>query len=394
MKRSLLFLALVGMALFAASSSQAATLIVDDTLILPCPGATFNTIQAAVNVAAPGDTIKVCAGTYNEDVNIPTLLTGLTLRGAQSGNAINSRTFAGANESTVNGEIAIRAVSVRVDGFSLTHTAPGFATFAIIVKAAADGALIINNIIDTVINPSVGNSTAQGIYLANDGGTDGPDNISIVSNRINNVKSDRSAKGILIGANGETNPSQNVLIQGNSIENITSVTRGAYGISVASATPGVTGLRIRNNTIDDLNGGGWAHAIGLEGDTPSVSVTDNSISDVVDLTPAAFNNAIAVFFESNPSFSTGRVNRNNFDRVEFGIAVDLALSGQPVDGKCNWWGNASGPGPVGPGTGAKVSTRVTYAPWLTSPAPCGKCGNNDNGHGDDDDHDDNGNHDN
>jgi hypothetical protein len=44
------------------------TLIVDDNL--QCPGSSFNTIQAAVNAASNGDTIKVCPGTYNEQVRI------------------------------------------------------------------------------------------------------------------------------------------------------------------------------------------------------------------------------------------------------------------------------------------------------------------------------------
>ena len=35
-----------------------------------CPQATFTTIQAAVNASGPNDTIKVCPGTYTEQVQI------------------------------------------------------------------------------------------------------------------------------------------------------------------------------------------------------------------------------------------------------------------------------------------------------------------------------------
>ena len=42
--------------------------------------------------------------------------------------------------------------------------------------------------------------------------------------------------------------------------------------------------------------------------------------------------------------------------------------------QANWWGAASGPGPVGPGTGDKVSTNVDFSNWLTNisncPPPC------------------------
>src|SRR5918998_6125977 len=102
----LALLALVCLAAVGVRPSKAAaTLVVDDNMT--CPGAAFNTIQSAVNAAAPGDTIQVCAGTYNESVNIPAALSGLTLSGAQAGNAVAGRVFASPVESTVNGQITV-----------------------------------------------------------------------------------------------------------------------------------------------------------------------------------------------------------------------------------------------------------------------------------------------
>ncbi|MFN8331530.1 MAG: hypothetical protein U0T81_09990 [Saprospiraceae bacterium] len=40
------------------------------------------------------------------------------------------------------------------------------------------------------------------------------------------------------------------------------------------------------------------------------------------------------------------------------------LSVPVVDATLNYWNNASGPGPVGPGSGVKVSAKVDYCPWL------------------------------
>jgi nitrous oxidase accessory protein NosD len=57
------------------------TLVVDDDLV-QCPNATYTSISAAVADAFPGDTIKVCPGTYNESVLVAKQL---TLRGASHG---------------------------------------------------------------------------------------------------------------------------------------------------------------------------------------------------------------------------------------------------------------------------------------------------------------------
>jgi len=62
----------------AAASSNDGTLTVDDNGA-DCPNAQFTTIQSAVDAAAPGAKIKVCAGTYVEQVTIPAGKDGLTL---------------------------------------------------------------------------------------------------------------------------------------------------------------------------------------------------------------------------------------------------------------------------------------------------------------------------
>jgi nitrous oxidase accessory protein NosD len=68
----------VGPQAASLSSSSAGTLIVDDDL-LDCPNATYTTVQAAVTAATPGAKIKICPGTYIEQVTIPAGKDGLTL---------------------------------------------------------------------------------------------------------------------------------------------------------------------------------------------------------------------------------------------------------------------------------------------------------------------------
>ena len=65
-----------------------------------------------------------------------------------------------------------------------------------------------------------------------------------------------------------------------------------------------------------------------------------------------------------------------------------------VNATRNWWGASNGPGPVAAGSGDKVTTNVTYAPWLRSPsgASCGEGGDNEgNGNNNNDNGNNNGN---
>ena len=55
------------------------TLIVAPVGSTDCPNAQYHTIQSAVTAASAGAMIKVCAGTYIEQVTIPTGKDGLTL---------------------------------------------------------------------------------------------------------------------------------------------------------------------------------------------------------------------------------------------------------------------------------------------------------------------------
>lgn len=361
----------------------------------------YLTIQAAVSDVGCS-TIKVAAGTYNESVTIPR---SLTLKGAKAGVDTSGRTFGGSSESTVNGAtpgsatFTVNATNVTIDGFSVTNPDEGI---GITVKTAGDNAAIKNNIVDGIGGPSFLNHTV-GIYLET-----GPDNVKVTDNKISHIQSATAvtpgtAQGILVGDSTSANPSLGVLIDDNSISDITSAARGAYGVqlnngaSTVSTATGYTTAKITDNTIKNLSGG-WVHAIGLEGDTPNVVVKSNVISNLVSPGP----DKIAVFFESNIFFFTGDVNRNslNVGNTAYGIAVHPALTALyptlSADGTCNWWGDKSGPGPVGPGTGSLVTAGVDYKPWLKTSKLNGQCGghndfNDDHfghGHDDKDRHDD------
>ena len=343
------------------------------------PSGSYPTIQSAASDPTC-NTINVAPGSYSENVTVA--FANTTINGGQAGNSdFATRSANPGGESVVNGAAPIGAVAVfsvsaanvTIDGFTIKNSVTGGSAIGIAVRAGGDDAAIMNNIFDTIFSPDTGgNGTAQAVYLT----SGGADNVNIENNEMKNIHSNRSAKGVLIGDNGGTNPSQNVQVKGNSIHDITSDTRGGYGVLVANV-PNVSGLMIANNTITNLTGGGWVHAIGLEGDTPGVVVMDNAISNLTDATPTVPPDSICVWFESNPSFGSAEVHENNFfvTAASFGIAVHPSLTGGSVDGTCNWWNSPNGPTtPSNPGgTGALVSDKVTYAPWLNAPAPGGSC---------------------
>src|SRR3989442_1198345 len=123
-----------------------------------CANAGYVTISAAVAAASPGDTIKVCPGTYPEQVTINKTL---TLKGAQAGVDARTRAFVAANESIIDhpcGPVQIEADNVVLDGFTVQGsilpdpcflagiwTNPGF-------SGTQGGHQILNNIVQLNIS--------------------------------------------------------------------------------------------------------------------------------------------------------------------------------------------------------------------------------------------------
>ena len=94
--------------------------------------------------------------------------------------------------------------------------------------------------------------------------------------------------------------------------------------------------------------------------------------------------------DSDITYPADVISFNSFENnTDYAIQVWGAYA-TTVNAECNWYGDATGPGPVGPGAGDNVSTNVDYDPWLTTldlsgtdsdgdgvAAACGDCDDND-----------------
>ncbi len=135
--------------------------------------------------------------------------------------------------------------------------------------------------------------------------------------------------------------------------------------------------KITNNTAS--RGGGIGVSGSIFGAPPTMiinnTITSNtaqygsgvlcsqfSLPDIKYCTISA-NSGDGVYSESG---SVPVINYNNItDNTGYGVRnVDPNVL---LDGCYNWWGNSSGPGGVGPGTGDEVSEWVNYAYWFARP---------------------------
>ena len=252
------------------------TLVVDDdgsATVSDCNAiehATFSTIQAAVNAAPSGATIKVCPGTYHENVEVTKTL---TIQGAQVGVDGRTRAVPQSSESVVTGvefgegAFELNADGITVDGFSVLNTpGPGIFTYN-----GHSGYRIQNNIIS-------GNSF--GIYANSNGNTQSV----IQQNSIhdNNNAGECQGEGY-VGISCSTafgvaifedQGSRNVVIQNNRI--FFQEVAGVLLFFVPGAGPklGAFGVTIQNNVMTNIFG----NFIALW-DATNTTISGNSLSN-------------------------------------------------------------------------------------------------------------------
>jgi parallel beta-helix repeat protein len=229
---------------------EAAVILVDDDGV-QCPGA-IATIQDAVTSAAAGDTIRVCAGTYFEEVTIDSTKTNLRLIGA--GRVQLGAPLVGISPFGFD----VAAAGVQIDRFEI------FEFGQCGIRVTADGARIQNNYLHhNEVNICVEGSTDTRVRKNILHASVGPGVLAsqVSANEISGNRVSASDSGIVVTEDSGSTIHHNL------------VAGVAFGIVLGFSAGG----SIRNNTVR------FTEEIGvLAFQGTDVEIVSNSVRDAVD----------------------------------------------------------------------------------------------------------------
>ena len=362
-----------------------------------------NDINAAITAATPGDVICLSAGVYSPAATIAANK-AITLQGPQFDvdprpGAGSVRVPGGPGEAVLDGGgtlatiIQITGSDVVLNGFEVKNgtgdliaspSGGGIANVRIanliVHQATVDEGMQIRDCTDCVIEYNyVYDTIGDGINLCC-GSTGG----LIQFNEANDIDSENAAIYIYdaeyttIQCNLIDGTSRNegikfgqkygpdALKNGGSILYNTITNTAQDGIAVYMGNTTVSGNDISYSSSE--NG-----AIYVTHGVANVGITYNTIHDNTFSTLKWQPGGVTVGNSDGQLAATVLVNNNNFTgNVPNGV---LNLAPDQLNAENNWWGDASGPGPAGPGSGDGVAGSVDYDPWLTQPVaiPGGPC---------------------
>ena len=358
---------------------------VDDDFTSSTPGwgyDHFDDIQDGIDNVSSYGMVSVFAGFYNKDLIVSVLKTGIELVGEDK----NTTVIKGVQEldwPTHSPAISILASGVKIHGFTIESPdysrTDGNPHSSGISVGSSDVEIFDNrfNATDDGTGNSLGWATLiesygawagdiSGLYIHNntftsDTGTDkGSEGIYInynsdIPNPVGTITIENNVFGGQL-FRGITSEHSKTIIAGNTIGSSyppnPAFNAALRGIDVSSPSANLNPNHYNVSIIDNNVIGYWQGIKlgGTDNDLDNITIEQN-ILQLNTYGAKAYSSADGIVINYNKI-----VNNTLF-------GVENADTGNQLDAAYNWWGNASGPGGEGPGTGDNVSVNVDYAPW-------------------------------
>ncbi|KPK67283.1 hypothetical protein AMJ87_13600 [candidate division WOR_3 bacterium SM23_60] len=170
--------------------------------------------------------------------------------------------------------------------------------------------------------------------------------VTVTSNLITNNTADYAGGGIICSAHSTS------MIRNNIVSDNWAEFGGGGIVCDTSSTPTIRRNIITNNGTRTgflaQHGGGIRCSDGAAPIIDSCIIADND------------GEGIYCTDDAVPSIHYNEIEDNSEEGVR------NADAGVTIDAENNWWGDPSGPGGSGPGSGDEVSSNVDYDPWLTT----------------------------
>ncbi len=229
---------------------------------------------------------------------------------------------------------------------------------------SSDDARITNNVVSGNYRSPL-KAAQDGVIVV----TGGSDRAQITNNRV----TENGHNGIWVGNSSNDAVIDENIVTSNDLDGITvysalraDVTNNHIADNQRNGIAlvfGSHGAEIRNNMVADNQWDGI-----YVGNSNGAQITSNSIAGNGQ---NSVDNGGIHLVGGPPVATTAAINGNNIEgNVDFGLRNATAGN---VNATNNWWGNASGPSGIGPGTGDAIQNSgggtVIYFPWAPTPFP-------------------------
>jgi hypothetical protein len=368
------------------------------------PDSTMNCIQDCLDSCSAGDTVLVGPGIYYENIVWPNTqgIQLISVFGPDTTIIDGNSTTSVIQISNVDSTTVIRGFTIR-NGYATfggglwiqTNSSPTITENIITGNTAGmfGGGIFINNNSSPIVT---GNNVTNN-HSYNSGGGIGAMSITSVPYIIGNTITGNTADTTGGGIHCSTSPA---IISGNTINGNSACWGGGIGFySQYTTSSTVDSNFITNNTAQNTGGGVYCHESSpdfqyniISGNVSyynggsygsGIRFYSNCDSEVKKCT-ISFNIGTGIGCRlCSPTIDSCTISDNTLDGINCtvnyssrpiifncniknngGYGVYNPNSADTVDARSNWWGNPSGPGGSGPGTGDEVSDYVLFDPWL------------------------------